>query len=107
MQRAGEAAVHLEIAVVVTRLELRHVEARMKDGPQHVVRIAEVVVLVLAAAQGKRRDRRPADLGRVWRGARLLALLADLAVPAQPQSVALAEHIGDSDHDPATLPGLA
>ena len=50
MQRAGKAAVHLQIALVVAGLELRHVEARVKDGPQHVVRVAEVVILVLATA---------------------------------------------------------
>src|SRR5205085_5546141 len=88
------------------RLELRYVEARVKDGPQHVVRVAEVVVFVLATAKRERRDRRPADLGDVGLGALLLALLADLAVPAEPQPTALAEHIGDGDHHAAGLPGL-
>ncbi len=102
-QRAGEAAVHLEIGLIVAGLELRDVEARVEDGPQHDVRVAEIVGFVFAAAQGERGDPRAADLGDARRGAQLLALLADLAAPAEPQPVARAQDVGDGDHNAARL----
>ena len=107
MQRAREAPVDLEIALVVAGFELRQIEAGVEYRPQHVVGVAEIVFLVLATAERQRGDRHRSGLDDVGGGALLLASLADLAAPAEPQAVARAQRVRDSDDHAARLRGFA
>ena len=87
LERAREALVDVDVALVVAGLELREVEPVVKHRPQHGVGIAEVVLVVLCGLERQGRDWSAAGLGEVGRGAQLLAAVPDLAAPAEPEAV--------------------
>ena len=101
LQLFGEPPVDADIALKEARLELRQVQAIVKDRPQHRIAIAEVVGLMVGFRE---RNGGHAPLA-LHRGGGMVGL--DLAVPAKPQGRPRAHDIGQGDRHAAGLGGLA
>ncbi|MCY1533345.1 hypothetical protein D9M68_686670 [compost metagenome] len=105
-QLAREQLVHAPVAADEAGIEMRQVQAVVEHRPEHVVAVAQVVAVVVFAAQVERGQRHLAGLLLVHLAFARGPAFDDLPAPAEPQAAALLQALAQG-HGQAAGGGLA
>ena len=103
-ENAGQAVIDVLVALEERRLEGAEIQAIVEDRPQHLVREAQVVVVVLAPGQRHGDGAYVVRLGDME--ADIGILVDNLAVPAEPDAAAHLQRLAERRGEPTRLDAL-